>query len=419
MTVSSTMRLGSANTYDNTLRNLTARQAALSSLQEQLSSGKKINRPSDDPAGAAQAERATTRIERVATEQRALAAQRNTVAMTESTLADATAALQSFRDMVVQAGNASLSGTERINLAKEMTGLRDQLIGYANRVDTNGLPLFSGLASAMAPFVDGAGGVTFSGVAGERAATDVSIPFTADGQAAWMNVPTGNGVFTTTLGATNAGTMFSDVGTVTNPTLAAAAGYDHTITFAVTATAPPVTTYTFTNNTTAAVSAALPYVAGQPIIFEGMTLTVRGTPVNGDVLEVNPSATSGPGTGMFGVLDSAIAGMYAPGSTTKGASSLSAALNQAVARALAEIDTGMDRLGAARAQAGALLNRADAINSIQETRDIQLQADKSRAEDIDMVKGIADFQNQQTGYQAALQSYAQVQKLSLFNYIGG
>ena len=35
-----------------------------------------------------------------------------------------------------------------------------------------------------------------------------------------------------------------------------------------------------------------------------------------------------------------------------------------------------------------------------------------------MIKGISDFQNQQTGYSAALQSYAQVQKLSLFNFLG-
>ena len=418
MTVSSISRLGTANTYDNTLRNLTTRQAALSSLQEQLSSGKKINRPSDDPAGAAQAERATTRIERVATEQRALAAQRNTVAMTESTLGDATSTLQSFRDLVVQAGNASLSPVERVNLAKEMTGLRDQLIGYANRVDTNGLPLFSGLASAVAPFVDSSTGVSFSGIAGERASTDVSVPFTADGYATWMNVATGNGVYTLSLGATNTGTMFSDVGTVTDPTAASVAGFDHTVTFAVTATTPPVTTYTVTNNTTAVVSAAAPYVSGQPIVFDGMTMTVRGTPGNNDTLELNPSAIAGPGTGVFGALDSAITGMYAVGSTTKGASSLNATLQQSIARALAEIDASMDRVQATRAQAGELLNRADRISSIQETRDIQLQADKSRAEDIDMVKGIADFQNQQTGYSAALQTYAQVQKLSLFNYIG-
>ena len=53
MATGSFLRLGTANTYDATLRNLTTRQASLSSLQEQLSSGKKINRGSDDPAGAA------------------------------------------------------------------------------------------------------------------------------------------------------------------------------------------------------------------------------------------------------------------------------------------------------------------------------------------------------------------------------
>jgi flagellar hook-associated protein 3 FlgL len=65
-----------------------------------------------------------------------------------------------------------------------------------------------------------------------------------------------------------------------------------------------------------------------------------------------------------------------------------------------------------------LLNRADRITSNNDNRTIQQEADRSRAEDVDMIKGISDFQNQQTGYSAALQSYAQVQKLSLFNFIG-
>ena len=63
------------------------------------------------------------------------------------------------------------------------------------------------------------------------------------------------------------------------------------------------------------------------------------------------------------------------------------------------------------------MNRADTITSTQDARSIQLEADRSRAEDLDMVKGISDFNNQQTGYQVALQTYAQVQKLSLFNFI--
>ncbi len=414
MSTGSFLRLGSANTYDTTLRNLTTRQANLSSLQEQLSSGKKINRGSDDPAGAAQAERANTRIERVATEQRALAAQRNTLALTESTLGDAIAAVQNFRELVVSAGNASYSPSERVTVAKQLISLRDQLIGYANSRDTNGLPLFSGLGSAFAPFVDGATGVTFSGIGGTLASTDVSVPFTADGQAAWMNVATGNGVYTAKLGASNTGSMFSDVGSVTNPTLAAANGYDYTVNFAVVA---GVTSYTVTNNTTATTSGSSTFVSGQPITFGGLSINVNGTPANGDTLNLTPSATTGPGTGLFGAIDSAIAGMYTAGSTN-GAASTNPTLHQAIARALTELDAGADRLSAVRGNSGALLNRADTISSNQEVRDVQLHADKSRAEDIDMIKGISDFQNQQTGYQAALQSYAQVQKLSLFNYLG-
>jgi flagellar hook-associated protein 3 FlgL len=91
---------------------------------------------------------------------------------------------------------------------------------------------------------------------------------------------------------------------------------------------------------------------------------------------------------------------------------------QAVGQALHNIDIGMLRVSSARGQAGELLNRADRISDNQDKRSIQMEADRSRAEDLDMVKGISDFQNQQTGYQAALQTYAQVQKLSLFNFIG-
>ena len=78
----------------------------------------------------------------------------------------------------------------------------------------------------------------------------------------------------------------------------------------------------------------------------------------------------------------------------------------------------MSRLSDARGLAGELLNRADRIQSDLDTRGTQLEAQRSSAEDLDMIKGISDFQNQNTSYQAALQSYAQVQKLSLLNYLG-
>ena len=91
--------------------------------------------------------------------------------------------------------------------------------------------------------------------------------------------------------------------------------------------------------------------------------------------------------------------------------------NQAVTQALHNLDVSMANISAVRGQAGDLLNRADSITSGNDKRTIEQKANQSRAEDVDMIQAVSDFQKQQTGYQAALQSYAQIQKLSLFNFI--
>jgi len=70
--MSTYIRSGSANTFDAAVRNISIRQNKLSGLQENLTSGKKVVRPSDDPTGAASAERALSRISRIANDQRAL-----------------------------------------------------------------------------------------------------------------------------------------------------------------------------------------------------------------------------------------------------------------------------------------------------------------------------------------------------------
>ena len=60
-------RLSTANMYDSALRNMTSRQTSLANLQENLTSGKRVVRASDDPVAAAQAERSMTRITRIQT----------------------------------------------------------------------------------------------------------------------------------------------------------------------------------------------------------------------------------------------------------------------------------------------------------------------------------------------------------------
>lgn len=399
------MRLATANTYDNTLANITTRQATLAELQEKLSSGKKVVRASDDPTGAAQAERAMMRSARVEVEVRALNLQRNSVAMAESTLGNSMEVLQTMRQLMISAGDAAYTPSDRTSIAQELAGLRDQLFTYANKQDTNGIPLFSGLGSAPQPFLDVPAGVVYNGIPGSRTSTAVSIPGTMDGQAVWMNVPTGNGVFNLNLGGANAGRLWTDVGRVIDPSLLT--GDNYTITFNVSATVPPVTTYDVVNTTTATpVLTAQPYTDGQDIQFDGLSFVARGVPANGDTVTVSPSTRSD----LFAVLDQAI-------NAIQGASN-GHQLAQNLALALAQIDSGMERIQSARSQAGELLKRADIIESTQEEKTIQLAADRSRAEDLDMIKGISDFQNQQTGYDAALKTYAQIQRLSLYNYLG-
>ena len=64
-----------------------------------------------------------------------------------------------------------------------------------------------------------------------------------------------------------------------------------------------------------------------------------------------------------------------------------------------------------------MLNTADRIEATQESRKLLLEENRSRAEDLDMARGIGQLQSQQMAYEVALKSYAQNQKLSLFNFL--
>src|SRR5450830_73682 len=417
-------RIGSANTYDNALRNLSTRQSALSNLQENLTSGKKVVRASDDPTGAAQAERALNRISRIATDQRALESQRNSIAMAESTLGDVTDALQSFRELVVSAGNGTHTAADRKTIALQLTGLRDQIFAAANTKDTNGQPLFSALGSALAPFVGPqttAPDYQFNGLPGQSASSEVSIPFALDGDSAFMLQVARDGAYNVTLGGATPSSPPLTVSVAlspptTPPTLVSNSAYKISNITVGPGTLPGTSTATYDLEETT--TGAPPVITTQTGLTEtnyasgslpitnipGRIVTISGAPTTGDTVTVKPSAS------LFSVLDDAIRDI--------GGAANSAAATQAVSQALGNIDIGMGRVSAVRGQAGDLINRADRITSNQDKRSIQLEADRSRAEDLDMVKGISDFQKAQTGYQAALQSYAQVQKLSLFNYIG-
>ena len=118
------MRMSSANAYEKSLQILYARQNELAGQQEKLTSGKNVNRPSDDPSSAAQAERAQTRLSRIASDKQALEVQRGALTLAESALGDSAGLLQRFRELTITAGNGGYNAADRLTIAKEMGGLR-------------------------------------------------------------------------------------------------------------------------------------------------------------------------------------------------------------------------------------------------------------------------------------------------------
>lgn len=410
-------RVGTANQYDNALRNLTTRQTNLANLQENLTSGKRVVRASDDPVSAAQAERALNRLSRIQTEQRALETQRNAILQAESALGDAVNLIQNFRELTVQAGSATLTPNDRATIANQLQGLREQLVEVANRKDTNGIPLLSALGSALTPFLGpltSSPDYSFAGLPGQNASNGVSIPGALDGDSAFMFQPQRDGAYTAGVSLIpSSRQLVTDTVQATN--LSLVTGDSYSIVFSAVgpgATAGTTTaTYTLTNTTTGVASAPVvvpDFPSDQPVTIAvagmpGLSVNITGTPDNGDTVTVQPSPS------LFSTLDSAIRDL-------RTASNSNGAI-QAVGQALANIDRGLERVHNMRGFAGELLNRADRITGDQTKRSEQLEGDRSRAEDLDMIKGISDFQNQQVGYEAALKSYAQVQKLSLFNFI--
>jgi len=416
MSVSSLTRLGTADAYGAVVQNLETRQTTLSQLQQVISSGNKITTPASDPTGAAQAERALTRIARIATQQRALNAQTTSITAAESTLSNVTSALQQIRDLVAGAGNATYTSAQRQTVSQQITNLGQQVLNLANTTDSSGQPLFAGLGSALQPFVapGASSAYTFNGLPGTAASSAYSIPGALDGASAFMLQPSSDASYNVQV---NSGSnLNTSPVTMTNSTLVNGSSYSLKVT-GFDATAGTVT-YDLTETTASgAVNISSPppaawtatggfSVTDVPVGsgMAGLSMTVSGTPAVGDTISADPNSS------VFSTISNAATSIANAANST--------AATQAVTQALHNIDISLARVSNVQGQAGNLLNVAANISSTNDSHTTQQQTNLSNAQDANMVQSISLLQNQQTGYQAALQSYAQIQKLSLFTYIG-
>ncbi len=397
------MRLSTANSYEAAIANLQRRQIEMSESQTQLTSGKRVNRASDDPTAAARAERALALELRSTASQRAVEASRNAMSLGEGALADAGELLQQARETLVAAGNATYSDAERRSLALNLREIRKQLFAIANRPDGAGGYLFAGQGSSNPPFVDTPAGVEFRGAGGQiDVASGESLPVTLDGPAVWLQARTGNGVFETRP-VQQLGSAWVDTGRVSDP--AALTGDPYTVSFTVSG---GVTTYTVLRDGNPTALTDVPYAGGRAIEIDGLSFTVTGEPADGDSFAVEPATAT---LNVFTVLDRAASALEAPLLNN-------GQITQAVSTGVRDVDAALGRMQSQRALAGETLNRIDGVENRLAALKLGAQTERSAAEDLDMVEAISRFQSQQSGYDAALKSYSMVQRLSLFQYIG-
>ena len=142
------MRITQRMTASRTLAGLESNQSALTRLQQEVSSGKVITRPSDDPAGTVSALQLRGEISRQDQFARNATDGIGWLGTLDTALTSANSTLRRVRDLVVQGMSAGSNSTQSLSaLATEVSSLRDTLISDAN---TNylGRPVFGGATAA-------------------------------------------------------------------------------------------------------------------------------------------------------------------------------------------------------------------------------------------------------------------------------
>ena len=402
------MRISTNTIYETGTNLMLQQQDTLIKTQQQLSTGRRILTPSDDPIASAQ----VLNITQSASINKQYSVNRDSASsslgLEDNVLKQVTSLLQDVHESAVYAGNASLSDADKKALAMELRGRLESLVGLANATDEKGQFLFSGYQTNTKPFVLTGLDVQYMGDQGQRliqVGPTRQLAVSDSGTDVFDRIKNGNGVFTTAADSSNTGTGVINVGSVITP--ASLTGDNYEINFTV---AAGVTTYDIVDSTTGSpVSSANAYTSNTTISFDGMQLNIKGDPANGDKFTVSPSNNQS----IFETVGNLIEALETPPSGSSAATQLENSLNSA----LKNINNSLEHVLAQRSTIGSRLQEIDTLESVGGDQDIQFEDMLGQLQHVDFAKAISDLQRQQLYLQAAQQSYIRVSGLSLFNYL--
>jgi flagellar hook-associated protein 3 FlgL len=396
------------------ISNDTLRSAFLSALddarrrvldtQEKVSTGLRINQPSDDPVAAARVAHLDASLTRLDQYHANANFARNQLGLEEEALTEVIGNLQRIRELALEANNSTASAADRRIIAAEIRQHRDAIMTIANTTDVDGRYLFAGYSEQTTPFTLSVGGsVVYNGDYGQRTLQISDSRFVAindSGAEVFQRIPEGNGTFVLDVGATNTGTGTLGAGTVANPSAWVADTY--TISFLT------PTSYEVRNSANALISSGA-FTPSLSLSFAGADVKIDGSPAAGDTFTLRPSAQRD----VFATLDRLIAEIEVPASDPAGRAEMHGTIGQR----LLDIDNALSRVNSVRGDIGARARALDQQESLNEEFEVHLRTTLSAVRDLDYAEALSRLSQELFGLDAAQQAFARAQDLSLFKYI--
>ncbi|MEW5056370.1 MAG: flagellar hook-associated protein FlgL [Cycloclasticus sp.] len=402
------------------INTILSQQITLNQTQQQISLGKRILSPSDDPAGAVQLLDLSESLSRLEQFQGNLDYARNRLSLSEGTLNGVSNNLQRVRELAVQGFNSTNTATDKQSIALEIFQRVDELAALANTKDANGDYLYAGFKAQTEPFSGSAatGSFSYNGDQGVRYLKIGENRTISDGNAGaevFFDLQDKDG---------NAESMFATLyGLATDLSNDRPATEESTFTLANNPADNSTliingVTYEFDGNASGATvgGATVVTIGGSTAAtINALKIAVDGATVPAGKSAVTTSASSNQltitaSTEGEGQLD-ALTGTSITGNNT--ATTVSTPLYDH----LDQLDTALGRILDVRAQLGARLNVLDSQDEINQDFELSIETTRSEIEDLDMAEAISRFNLQIVALQAAQQAFIKVQNLSLFNLL--
>ena len=408
------MRISTQTLYAQSMRSLNQQQAELSHVGQQIASGQRVMRPSDDPQAASRAVQVSQAqsITSQYTDSRVSA--RNALSMEESVLNSVGDAVSSAKTLMLEAANGTLTNADRASIASQLQGIYQTVLGQANATDGNGRYLFGGYQDKSVPFVMSGGAVTYTVTDPNQ---DTSRQQQIDASRLMDVSDTGSTVFQGTRGATGfmAVAESGNTGSVTfkgRPDVIDSSdpnfGTPFKVAFSVTG---GVATYEIQDSSGTVLQAAQPYQSGQAIQYGGLSLTLSGTPANGDAIDVDQAQNLN--TDLFKTFEKALAILKQPADTP----AQQAALQNTLGNAMTEFDGSLDNVLMVRASVGSRLNELDVVDKVASNRQLNYAQTKSDLVDLDYNTAISEYSLRSVGLQAAQKAFVSMRQMNLFDLL--